>query len=191
MTNLIDNTPTSAIAAAPIGTGKLNIQEIGLDCHLMQLAIFPESHAQTDEKIQSASKNAGYQLSLPKFGHKSTCEAVKVLATQPNKWLFIADKQPDWLLEIVDNELVFANEQSSSYSIIEITGDNASQFVQQLCFIDLETANPVLLTQFANDYNGILEKVEKEGQQAYHLYVTRTMAKSFWEMLAPIAVEQS
>ncbi len=175
----IDNTPTSAIAAAAIQLDNVNIKEVGLDQQVVQLAIFPEAQAVTAEKIQAAGG-----LPLPAFGQKSENDALKILATQPDKWLFIADKQPEWMLQLIDNEWVFANEQSSAYSVIEITGDNAVNFVQQLSFIDFKQANPVLLTQLADDYNGIVEKIaEQEKKVGYRLYITRTMAKSFWEML--------
>ncbi len=180
MTNVsIDNTPTSAIGAGAASMGSVNIKEVGLYQQVVQLVIFPEAQVVTAKKIQTATG-----LSLPAFGQKSENDALKILAIQPDKWLFIADKQPDWLQQLIDNELVFSNEQSSAYSVVEITGDNAVNFVQQLSFIDLKQANPILLTQLANDYNGIVEKIaDKENRVGYHLYITRTMAKSFWDIL--------
>ncbi len=175
----IDNTPTSAIGAEAVSVDSVNIKEVGLYQQLLQLAIFPQAQATLAEKIQTACG-----LSLPAFGQKSENDKLKILATQPDKWLFIADKQPEWLLQLIDNEWVFANEQSSAYSVIEITGDNAGRFVQQLSFIDLKQAIPVLLTQLADDYNGIVEKIaEQENKAGYRLYITRTMAKSFWDIL--------
>ncbi len=180
MTNvIIDNTPTSAIGAEAISVDNVNIKEVRLYQQIVQLAIFPEAQTVITEKIRAACG-----LPLPSFGQKSENDELKILATQPDKWLFIADKQPEWLQQLIDNELVFANEQSSAYSVIEITGGDAVNFVQQLIFIDLKQACPILLTQLANDYSGIIEKIaDKENKVGYRLYITRTMAKSFWEIL--------
>ena len=175
---VIDNTPISAIGeqAMHLSGVDVDIQEVDLTSHLVQLAVFSQYRDAVNEKVQLACG-----ISLPNFGEKSENNAVKILATQPEKWLIISDEKPNWLSEVVDNEKSFINEQSSTYSVIEITGQGALDLLQQLSFIDWQTANPVVLTQFANDYNGIVERLENA--DGYQIYITRSMAKSFWDIV--------
>lgn len=174
----IDNYPTSAIGNVGSTSGNVTIKEVALSSYKVQLAVFAEQQAAVDKKIQSA-----VAVELPKFGEKVTSDKVKILATQPDKWLILSDEKPTWLNDIADNETAFANEQSSSYSIIEITGQGCLAVMQQLSFIDWQTAKPVVLTQLASDYNGIVERLGDTPEDGYRIYVTRSMAKSFWEML--------
>lgn len=182
MTNFtIDNQPTSAIgnvAVADTASNNVTIKEVALSHYKTQLAVFPEQQQAVSEKLQTACG-----LSLPAFGEKTENDTSKILATQPDKWLILSEEKPTWLADIADNETTFANEQSSSYSVIEITGQGSLAVMQQLAFIDWQTAKPVILTQLATDYNGIVERLGDTPDDGYRIYITRSMAQSFWETL--------
>lgn len=186
MTNVtINNQPTSAIGKHTAHLSNVDIQEVALDSNLTQLAVFPEQQKAVSEKIQTTCG-----LTLPSFGEKSQNSEnsdITILATQPDKWLLISEEKPVWLADIVDNESVFINEQSSAFSVIEITGAGSLALMQQLSFIDWQTAKPVVLTQLATDYNGIVERLGDTPADGYRIYITRSMAKSFWEMLKILA----
>lgn len=174
----IDNTPISAIAADAIKYEQLSLREVGLQQHKIQLALLADARDLVVQQLQAACG-----LALPEFGEKSQNDKLTILATTPDKWLLLADKRPDWLHSLADNEQVFINEQSSAYSIIEITGADTLALMQQLSFIDWANASPVVLTQLAGDYNSIVERIGQTTNQGYRLYVTRSLAQSFWHML--------
>lgn len=185
----INNQPTSAINEdAQTLLSSLTIKEVQLNSSRVQLAVFPEQQKAVSEKVQTACG-----LTLPSFGEKSQNSQnsensdITILATQPNKWLLISEEKPAWFADIVDNETAFINEQSSAFSVIEITGAGSLALMQQLSFIDWQTAKPVVLTQLASDYNGIVERLGDTPADGYRIYTTRSMAKSFWEMLKILA----
>lgn len=180
----ISNQPTSAIGKElpVVEFSGLEINEVGLNNYKVQLSIFPEHQEKVSQKMEKACR-----LKLPAFGEKNEDDKVKILAIAPSKWLIISQEKLNWLEQVVDNKKSFVNEQSSAYSLIEIKGNNTAALMQQLSFIDWRVAKPVVLTQLAGDYYGLVERLGDLPSQGYHLYIARSMAKSFWERVNLIA----
>lgn len=171
----IDNRPSSALTESAVDLSGLSIKEVALSHHKIQLTVFSDQQESISKKI-----NAACGLVLAQFGHKSENDKVKILSTQPNKWLIISADYPTFIESLIDNEQVFISRQSSAYSVIEVTGQQVPALMQQLAFIDWSSASPVVLTQLATDYNGIVECLDTSPNVGYRLYITRSMAKSFW-----------
>lgn len=180
----ISTQPISAIGSdlPVIEFSGLEINEVSLQTHLLRLSVFPEYQTAISQEIEAACR-----LRLPSFGEKCEDKEVKILAMEPNKWLVVSQQRPEWLEQIVDDQQVFVNEQSSAYSIIEVKGNNTATLMQQLSFIDWQVAKPVIITQLIGDYGGVVERLGDLPSEGYHLYVARSMAKSFWDRLNLIA----
>lgn len=174
---VVNNTASSAIAETAFTKGSVSIAEPPL-AFVYQFMVFPQHQAEIKSLI-----NDRIAINLPDFAQITNEiddeNGYKCFSTQPNKWLILSEQPLNALADIADNRKAAYLDLSSSYVAISVTGKHATDFLQQLCFIDLNQDFSVITTQMASDYTVTIEKQ----QNGYMLYLTRSLAKSFWDYL--------
>lgn len=175
---IIKNAGVSAISEAKFCRENIEISEKPLT-HIYQLMIFPQYHSEIKTQVKELTG-----IDLPKIGAISTNQSVKCFASQPNKWLFMADNDKDnslnALISLCDNVKAAYVDLSSAMVAIKVDGNAATEFLQQLCFVDLSKDFATLTTQLASDYTATIEKLSFD---SYVIYITRSLAKSLWDYL--------
>lgn len=177
---VVNNAASSAIAETAFTKGNVSIAEIPL-AFVYQFMVFPQHQAEIKSLI-----NDRIAINLPDFAQITNEiddeNRYKCFSTQPNKWLILSEQPLNALADIADNTKAAYLDLSSSYVAILVTGKHATDFLQQLCFIDLNQDFSIITTQMASDYKVTVEKQ----QNGYTLYLTRSLAKSFWDYLKVI-----
>lgn len=191
---LLDNTGTSAIigSAKTISSAPANepaAPEVNLEVsrdvslevihypHIYQLATWPQTYQTFLSDVETQ-----LNLTLPAFGQRQADTDKRLLAHLPNKWLLISDTPlSEQLAMFCDNVNGTMLDQSAAYAVIAVRGEKAGDFLQQISFVDYHRQpHSVFITQMMANYTVLVEQLDAT---TYSLYITRSLAQSFWDAL--------
>ena len=84
-------------------------------------------------------------MDLPKVGSTkiSTVDNIKIIALQPNQYFFMYKRISDFPVDELKSHvgIGYYSDQSDSWSIIKISGENTIPALERICPIDLSIEN--------------------------------------------------
>jgi heterotetrameric sarcosine oxidase gamma subunit len=129
---------------------------------------------------------------LPVTGRAALAGERAILWSGPDSWLLVADSQRGFAEDVQALAAVAAvSDQSEARAVVRISGPRARDALAKGCMIDLHPSafvkDAVASTMIA--YIGVQIWRRGDAEDAFDIFVPRSMAGSFWSWLSSSAAE--